>query len=154
VLGAFVEASGWAGYGTPPMGWRLVAIGAFLLAGCVWRSYERIMTIHLEVLSGMVNKVVSIADAGQRPTPNDVTELTYPLERAQLFLQQFQSRQREKSYQHFAAFLARYRDFVAAVDNARTDDGRWAGLHARIHDEAAGLQAVIEEIRVDLHPSG
>ena len=57
----------------------------FCSAACLWRSYEHIMGIHLEVLADLTEKLVTKAEAGVRPRPNDITELSYPLHRARQF---------------------------------------------------------------------
>jgi hypothetical protein len=129
---------------------RLMLLGAVLLGACVWRSYERVMTIHLDVLEGMLDKIVSIADAGRRPTPNDITEMLYPLERGQLFLLQHRDHEREEAYRRFAGLLTRYRELASAVDDARTDAGRWEALRARLHGEADALRREVARVRAAL----
>jgi hypothetical protein len=130
---------------------RLLLLGVVLLGqACVWRGYERVMAIHLEVLSGMLDKVASFVDAGRRPTPNDMTEMLYPLERADLFLLQHRDRQGEESYRRFAAFLERYRELAAAVDAARTDEARWVELRAGIGAGLAALRSEVDGVRLAL----
>lgn len=125
-------------------------LAALLLEACVWRGYERVMTIHLEVLSGMLDKMVSFVEAGRRPTPNDMTEMLYPLERAGLFLLQHRSRQEEESYRRFAAFVERYRELAAAVDAARSDEARWAELRAEVGASSAALRSEVDGVRLAL----
>lgn len=124
-----------------------------LSAGCLWRGYDRVLTIHLDVLSGMVDKMVAIADAGRRPSSNDITEMLYPLERGRLFLHQFENRAQEESYRQFAAFLDRYAALAAAIDDARTDDGRWSGLRERLPTEAGALRDRVAGLRALLDGS-
>ena len=52
---------------------------AFLLffSACLWSRYGEILSVHLEVLLGTAEKMVSKSEAGGRATPNDVTELVY-----------------------------------------------------------------------------
>lgn len=126
---------------------RLCLFLLFCLSGCVWRGYERVLTIHLDVLSGMVDKMVSIAEVGRRPTSNDITEMLYPLERGRLFLRQYEKRGQEESYRQFAQFLDRYAALAAAIDDARTDEGRWASLRERLPADAGDLRARVAALR-------
>lgn len=118
-----------------------------LTAGCLWRGYDRVLTIHLDVLSGMVDKMVAIAEAGRRPSSNDITEMLYPLERGRLFLRQFENREQEESYRQFAAFLDRYAALAAAIDDARTDETRWNGMRQRLPADASALRDHVATLR-------
>ena len=132
------------------MRWRSHLVLVVLVTGCVWRGYDRVLNIHLDVLSGMAEKMVSIAEVGRRPTSNDMTEMLYPLERGRLFLHQYGRRSGEESYRQFADLLDRYGALAAAIDDARTDDGRWAHLRPRLPDEAGDLRARVAAIRAVL----
>lgn len=132
------------------MRWRPFLILTALIAGCLWRGYDRVLTIHLDVLSGMADKMVAIADAGRRPSSNDITEMLYPLERGRLFLRQFASRQDEESYRQFARLLDHYAALAAAIDDARTDDARWARLRQRLPQDASDLRDRFAAIRAAL----
>ena len=129
------------------MRWRSHLVLAVLVAGCVWRGYDRVLNIHLDVLSGIADKMVSIAEVGRRPTSNDITEMLYPLERGRLFLHQYEKRAAEDSYRQFAELLDHYAALAAAIDDARTDDGRWAKLRPRLPDEARDLRTRALAIR-------
>ncbi len=131
------------------MRWCSQLLLAVLLGGCVWRGYDRVLTIHLDVLSSMVEKMVAIAEVGRRPSSNDITEMLYPLERGRLFLRQYQKRQQEESYRRFAQLLDQYAAMAAAIDDARTDDGRWATLRRHLPSDARALSehdAAIREV--------
>jgi hypothetical protein len=132
------------------MRWRSHLLLAVLVTGCVWRGYDRVLSIHLDVLAGMADKMVSIAEVGRRPTSNDMTEMLYPLERGRLFLRQYERRAGEDSYRQFAQLLDRYAALAAAIDDARTDDGRWARLRPRLPDEARDLRQRVAAIRTAL----
>ena len=106
--------------------------------GCLWRSYDEVMRVHLEVLSGLADKAMVNAEAGQRPTSNDVTELTYPLQRARQFAHQYRGYAERESYQLFVAALDRYQALVETIDAARGDAARWAAERPRL---AAAYQA-------------
>ena len=121
-----------------------------LISGCLWRSYEDIMEVHLQVLSSMAAKVVATAEGGRRPTSNDVTELMYPVQRARQFTHQYRGRAERESYRRFAAFLDRYQQFAEAIDAARGDAQRWTTVAARLPDERRALVEAADEVRVAL----
>ncbi len=121
---------------------RVAVLGLLLLSACLWRSYEQIMTVHLDVLTSMVDKVVDTAESGRRPTSNDVTELTYPLQRARQFAGQYERYKDRRSFQAFGALLERYARFVDAIDTARGDAGRWAALAPGLPAEGTALREV------------
>ena len=104
------------------MRWRSHLLLAVLVTGCVWRGYDRVLSIHLDVLAGMADKMVSIAEVGRRPTSNDMTEMLYPLERGRLFLRQYERRAGEDSYRQFAQLLDRY---AALLENSDPDIYDW-----------------------------
>ena len=119
--------------------WLLV--GALCLSACLWSSYEEILRVHVEVLAGMVDKVEAKAQAGRRPTPNDVTELLYPLERARQFLHQYEKRKDRESYRSFQSLLDRYQRLVTGVDVARIRDDDWARFRPRLSEQSAEWRA-------------
>ena len=59
------------------------------------------MTVHLEVLGGLAGKTAGIAAAGGRLTPNALTELLYPLDRARGFLRSYDDHAERASYAAF-----------------------------------------------------
>jgi hypothetical protein len=95
----------------------------------------------------MADKMVAIAEVGRRPSSNDITEMLYPLERGRLFLRQFETRQQEESYRQFAQFLERYAALAAAIDDARTNDARWAELRGRLPADGRELRERVAAIR-------
>jgi hypothetical protein len=110
-----------------------------LLSGCPWRSYGQILAIHLDVLCSLTTKLVDTANAGHRPTPNDVTELLYPLRRARQFAHQFEGYSERPSYGVFVASLDLYEKLVGEVDEARADDGRWQALRPQLSADAGAF---------------
>ena len=96
------------------------------------------MRVHLDVLCGMADKAAVQCRHGQRPTSNDVTELTYPLQRARQFAYQYRSYAERESYRRFVAALDRYQALVEAIDAARGDEARWAAERARSRRHKCG----------------
>src|SRR5260221_14113345 len=95
---------------------RLWLVLALVLApACLWRSYAEVMRVHLDVLSGLAEKVAYNTREGQRPASSDVTELTYPLQRARQFAYQYRSYAERESYRRFTAALDRYQALTEAV---------------------------------------
>lgn len=127
--------------------------GAILLlsaVGCLWKSYEEIMSVHLEVISSLSAKAVENAEAGQRPIPDDVKELTYPLQRGRQFAYQSRSNADRDSYRSFVAALDLYESFVDAIDAARGDDDRWAALVPTLRARRQRLLEGVREVRAAL----
>jgi hypothetical protein len=118
-----------------PLRMRARLLSALLLVactGCLWRSYSEVMRVHLDVLGGLADKAAFNAEHGARPTSNDVTELTYPLERARQFAYQYRSYAERESYRRFVTALDRYQALVETVDAARGDEARWAAERLKV----------------------
>lgn len=109
--------------------------------------YERVMEVHLEVLGGMAQKIGAIAAAGRRPTPNDLTELIYPLERARQFVDGYESYRDRGSYASFVELIATYEEFVDEIDSARSQPDRWDGFLPKVPAEVARIEAGVEQVR-------
>src|SRR6185369_6211442 len=84
-----------------------------LVAGCFWRSYGRIAATHVDLLTAMAHKGADLVASG-RLTAESMPELTYPLERAQAFVQKARARAGDDPPPSIAALgtlVARYREF-------------------------------------------
>jgi hypothetical protein len=150
-LGVSVVNIGLARYCRRPMRARLlVALLVLLIPGCLWRSYKAVMGVHLDVLSGMAEKTLYNAESGRRPTSNDVTELTYPLERARQFTVSYRSYADRESYQRFVAALDQYQTLVTAIDAARGDEARWAAERQQLTAQYQAWHAAAEAVRAAL----
>ena len=112
------------------------------------------MSVHLEVLSSMADKVTAIAATGRRPRPNDITELTYPLQRARQFTQQYQDYRKRESYRLFVAWLDRYEKFVVTIDAARGDAARWEVRRSELPAQQAALAQAVGKVRAALAREG
>jgi hypothetical protein len=121
-----------------------------LVSACLWRSYADVMRVHLDVLTSLAEKATFNAAAGQRPTSNDVTELTYPLQRARQFAYSYRSYASRESYARFVAALDRYQSMVEAIDGARGDEVRWAAEREALLGQAAAWRAAVEQVRAAL----
>ena len=117
---------------------------------CLWRSYADIMRVHLDVLSELSEKAAENARAGQRPTGSDVTELTYPLQRARQFCYQYRSYAGRQSYSLFTVALDRYQTWADAVDAARGDPTRWAAERAQLATQYESWRAAADAVRAAL----
>ena len=116
---------------------RWLLVGVVFFSACLWSSYEKILRIHVEVLSSMVEKAADSAAAGRRPTPNDITELLYPLSRARQFLRQYEKQAGRDSYRSFESLLDRYERLAREIDVARVSDDGWQRLRPRLAAEGA-----------------
>ena len=125
-----------------------------LTPACFWRSYTEVMRVHLDVLSGMAEKAAYNAQTGRRPTSNDITELTYPLQRARQFAYQYRGYADRASYQRFAVALDRYQALADAIDAARGDEARWAAERARLGAQYEAWRAAADAVRAALAREG
>ena len=125
-----------------------------LLSACLWRSYDDILAVHVDVLLGMADKIVAKSEAGRRPTPNDLTELLYPLQRARQFAGQFRAQSGRGSYRAFGELLDRYEELVKKIDAARADDARWAALRTELPQYLEDVGRRGDEVRAALVAEG
>ena len=126
-----------------------------LLAGCFWRSYGPRMATHADVLVGIARKGADLVGNG-RLTAESMPELTYPLERAAAFADGAGARSGESPPRSLVAFrnlIARYRDFVDALDAARRDHAAEAARAALVAPLAA-VEGAAAEVRRALADEG
>ena len=117
-----------------------------LLAGCFWRSYGPQAATHADVLVGIARKGADLVGNG-RLTAESMPELTYPFERAAAFAETARAAGGEgppESLLALEALIARYREFVDALDQARRayepGDARTALAAPLAAVEAAGAR--------------
>ena len=126
-----------------------------LVAGCFWRSYGPQMAAHTDVLVGIARKGADLVGSG-RFTAESMPELTYPLERASAFAEHVARRSgeaRPASLQAFELLVARYREFVAALDRARREQAPEEARRA-LAAPLAAVEAAGEQVREALHAEG
>jgi hypothetical protein len=134
--------------------WTVKAIVVLLVlatAGCFWRSYAPRMRTHTDLLVSMARKGVDLVGAN-RLTAESMPELTYPLERAQAFARDARSRAGDAPPASLAAFdalVARYRDFVDALDRDRREQ-RGAEAAAALAVPLAQVTAAADAVRAAL----
>lgn len=131
----------------------LVALAAFG-QGCLWRSYAEVMRVHLDVLSSLSDKAMVNAETGRRPTSNDVTELTYPLQRGRQFQHQYRGYADRESYKLFVIALDRYQALTEAIDAARGDEVRWTAERPRVAAAYDAWRRAAEQVRAALARGG
>ena len=115
-------------------------------AGCLWRSYATIMSVHLDVLTQTANKLCAVVETGKGPSTEGMAEYVYPAQRGREFLNQFSAYSARPSYQQFRAFLDRYEAMVRDVDANRATGNKNTPLAA----ERDTLQRIAAEIRQEL----
>jgi len=133
------------------MTWRrivLALLAVVVLTEVLVRDrYERVIDVHLDVLAAMADKIDSAAELGRRPSPNDLTELLYPLTRARHFTAQYESESGRESYRAFLDVVGAYDRLVTAVDAARGTDASWEGTRAAVREEVRGVAARVSAAR-------
>lgn len=126
--------------------WQWMLVGMVYLSSCLWSSYEDVMRVHIEVLSAMVQKAEARAEAGRRPTPNDITELLYPLERGRQFARQYEKQAGRQSYRSFEFILDQYEQLAREIDVARVSTEDWERLRPRLAEESAVWSAAATKV--------
>jgi hypothetical protein len=119
-----------------------------LVAGCFWRSYGLQVTTHTDVLVGIARKGADLVGGG-RLTAESMPELTYPLERAVAFAQKARARAGSTppgSLVAFETLIARYREFVDALDRARREHEP-RDARATLAAPLAAVEAAAESVR-------
>lgn len=116
-------------------------------------GYEKVAGVHVDVLSGLAQKMGGIADSGRRPSPNDLTEMLYPLTRARHFLDEYRDESGRESYHAFSDLVARYEHFVTAVDAARGTAESWEAFRPRAGDMLRSVDTAVERTRAALAES-
>jgi len=129
--------------------WAL-AFALLSAASCLWRGYERILTIHLDVLESTAFKMIDKALGGKRLAPNDLTEMIYPLQKARQFVRQNLDRRELESMRRFGELLDAYQALTDQLDAARGDPQRWQGLLGTLPAGRADIAARTEKVRAAL----
>lgn len=130
-----------------------VALAGFGQA-CLWRSYGEVMRVHLDVLSSLSEKAMANAEAGKRPTSNDVTELTYPLQRGRQFEYQYRGYADHESYRLFVVALDRYQALIEIIDAARGDAARWTAAQTQVAAAYDAWRRAAEQVGAALARGG
>jgi hypothetical protein len=131
------------------------SVAAILLmasAACLWRGYERIVAVHVDVLASVAAKMRAKSAAGTRPSASDVTEMLYPLHRARQFARQYDAYAARESYRRFTELTDRYDTLTRLIDANRGDPARWQAAQAALHAAADAVQAGAERVRAALAP--
>jgi hypothetical protein len=118
------------------------------VSSCIWRSYGKILDVHLDVLTQTAAKLCAVVEAGRPLHTEDMAEYTYPSQRAREFLRQFSSYRERRSYQQLSALLDRYDVLVQGVDAARAQQ-QVPDLQHLIQERDV-LQRFADDIRADL----
>lgn len=129
----------------------LVLTALFALSACFWRSFGRVVEVHVDVLVGTARKGADLVAKG-RLTAESMPELMYPLERATAFARKAAARARGVPPQSLAAFeqlLARYRTFVDTLDQTRRTT-RPAEAGAALAQPLAAVETAAEAVRTAL----
>src|SRR5262245_14598239 len=124
------------------------------LTACFWRSYGRAAVTHTDLLIALARKGAALVVSG-RFTAESMPELTYPLERAQAFVQTAHAKSGNApppSLTALETLLARYQHFVDTLDlTRRTTNGpaAEAALATPLHDVETAADAVHAALRAE-----
>jgi len=130
--------------------WAVVSVLLLCVAGCLWRSYATILSVHVDVLTQTANKLYAVVEAGRGLSAEAMAEYVYPAQRGRQFLGQFSRYDGRLSYQKFRMFLDQYEVMVREVDADRAAGRDASVIMPRLTAERAALQALAAEIGADL----
>lgn len=140
------------GAAAPPV---KAVLALVLLAACFWRSYGQQVATHIEVLVSIARKGADLVGGG-RLTAESMPELTYPLERAAAFAEKARDKTDAAppaSLAAFEALIARYREFVDALDRARREHEPRAARDMLVAP-LASVETASERVREALRAEG
>jgi hypothetical protein len=126
---------------------RAAVLLLFLCAGCLWRSYATILTVHVDVLMSTAEKLVSVVESGRGLTTEGMAEYVYPAQRGREFLRQFTSYKDRHSYQQFGVFLDHYEAFVKEADATRARGQGWQEALPHLVADRDALVPMAADIR-------
>ena len=121
------------------------------MAGCFWRSYGALATAHVDLLVAMARKGTDLVASG-RLTAETMPELTYPLERAESFAHVARARADGRppaSLDALEALVARYREFVDALDRVRRET-RGDAARALLAEPLGRVESAADAVRAAL----
>jgi len=116
----------------------------------VRERYEKVIAVHVDVLSEMTGKASALGMLGTRPSPSDLTELMYPLERARQFIGEYRDEAERPSYQRFVAAVDAYEGLIMAIDAERGSADSWAQFRPLVAQRAERVRSALAAVRVDL----
>jgi len=128
-----------------------LVVNLSLLGACSWRSYGKATATHADLLVAMARKGADLVASG-RLTAESMPELTYPLERAEMFAQTAAARSRGSPPASLLALerlLADYRAFVDTLDRVRREQSGEAA-RAALGAPLAAVEAKGEAVRAAL----
>jgi hypothetical protein len=124
--------------------WSVLLI---MSAGCLWKGYEEVLSVHLDVLTQTASKLVAVAGSPRGLSAESMAEYVYPAKRGRTFLVQFQSYEKRQSYVQFGAFLDRYEALVNQADAARAHRQDWAEVLPALETQRDALLEKAAAIR-------
>ena len=119
------------------------------LSGCYWLRYADLTRTHTELIEDLSSATLASLEASSRPLePGEIERLRYPLARAKEFAEISRKRYAERaSLLALDALIARYAEFIAAVERARIEPpnlAQVAAIVSDIHARAADVRAALE----------
>ena len=124
-----------------------------LTGGCLWRGYDRVVEVHLEVLESMSVKMCALT-SGPAPASESMGEFVYPGKRAREAERHFASRAGRPSFGGLVRVTERYENLVVLFDRARVNPEAWTAGGPRVCDESRALVAEVQAVRAQLASEG
>jgi len=105
-------------------------------AGCYWLRYFDLARTHAELIQDLAEATLASLEATDRPlAPGEIERLRYPLARAREFTEIARKRYPDReSLAALDGLVARYADFITAVERARVEPPDLASMRALVGD--------------------
>ena len=125
-----------------------LTLGGLLIgsaSGCYWLRYYDLARTHAELIEDLSSATLASLEATDRPlAPGEIERLRYPLSRAREFTEIARKRYPDReSLAALDGLVARYAEFITAVERARVE---WPDLDA-MRALVADLDARAESVR-------
>ncbi len=128
----------------------MFALAASLgISGCYWLRYADLARTHTELIEDLSSATYASLEASARPpAPGEIERLRYPLARAREFAEIARKRFPDRaSLAALDVLVARYAEFIAAVERARIESpdlARLGAMVSEIHARAAEVRGALE----------
>jgi hypothetical protein len=124
-------------------------VSSLAISGCYWLRYADLARTHAELIEDLSSATLASLEASSRPLePGEIERLRYPLARAREFAEIARKRYPERaSLLALDALVARYAEFIAAVERTRIEPPDLARLRegvSEIHARAADVRSALE----------
>lgn len=128
-----------------------LTLGGLLIgsaSGCYWLRYFDLARTHAELIEDLSSATLASLEATDRPlAPGEIERLRYPLSRAREFTEIARKRYPDReSLAALDGLVARYAEFITAVERARVERPDLDAMRALVADLDARAESVRQAV--------